>query len=405
MVPAGAGQSSAKPMSQASTFRGTLQSDSSQKHGLRILWLTWKDLGHPQAGGAEVLTHEVTRRLATAGNDVTVFTSAYEGCNSNEIVDGVRVIRSGTYRSSVFSAARQYYDSKLGENGFDVIVDAINTRPFNASQFARNGERVVALISQLAKEYWFYETPFPLSYIGYYFLENRWLRGYVNTPTITVSESTRKELLELGFNKVEVIPLGLNFEPLENPGEKEGYPVIAYAGRINRAKRPDILVKAFRNVRDRLPNSELWIIGKGPFEKKLKEIAGEGVKFFDSASNSERRALLKKAWVLANPSVREGFGLNIIEANALGVPCVAYDVPGLRDSIRDNETGLLVKASGPKALSETLLRILTDDNLRTRLSTDALRYSREFSWDRTAEEFMTLLDNFDGRIGRLKSSN
>jgi len=382
-------------MSQASTFRGALQGVSSNKHGLRILWLTWKDLGHPQAGGAEVLTHEVTKRLATAGNDVTVFTSGYDGCNAQETIDGVRVIRSGTYRSSVFSAARHYYESNLGEHGFDVIVDAINTRPFNASRFARNGERVVALISQLAKEYWFYETPFPLSYIGYYFLENRWLRGYVNIPTITVSQSTRKELLELGFNKVEVIPLGINFEPLENLGEKESYPVIAYAGRINRAKRPDILVKAFRRVRERLPNSELWFIGKGPFENKLKELAGEGVKFFDDVSNSERRALLKKAWVLTNPSVREGYGLNIIEANALGVPCVAYDVPGLRDSIRDNETGLLVKASGPDPLSETLLRILTDDSLRMRLSRDALRHSREFTWDRTAEEFMTLLDKFE----------
>ncbi len=386
-------------MSLASTFRGTLHGDSSDKHGMRILWLTWKDLGHPQAGGAEVLTYEVTKRLATAGNDVTVFTSAYEGCNAHEMVDGVRFIRSGTYRSSVFSAARQYYDSNRGEHGFDVIVDSINTRPFNASRFARNGERVIALISQLAKEYWFYETPFPLSYIGYYFLENRWLRGYVNIPTITVSESTRKELLELGFNKVEVIPLGLNFEPLEDPGDKESYPVVAYVGRINRAKRPDILVKAFRSVRDRLPNSELWIIGKGPFKEKLREIAGEGVKFFDAVSNSERRALLRKAWVLVNPSVREGFGLNIIEANALGVPCVAYDVPGLRDSIRDNETGLLVKANGPNPLSETLLRILTEDSLRMRLSKDALRYSKEFTWDRTAEEFMTLLDKFDGHGG------
>jgi len=392
-------------MSQVSTFRGALQRESPDKHGLRILWLTWKDLGHPQAGGAEVLTHEVTKRLVTAGNDVTIFTSAYEGCNAHEIIDGVRVVRSGTYRSSVFSAARQYYASNLGEHGFDVIVDSINTRPFNASRFAKNGERVVALISQLAKEYWFYETPFPLSYIGYYFLENRWLRGYVNTPTITVSQSTRKELLELGFNKVEVIPLGLNFEPLENLGEKESYPVIAYAGRINRAKRPDILVKAFRSVRERLPSSELWIIGKGPFEKRLREVAGEGVRFFDAVTNSERRALLKKAWVLANPSVREGYGLNIIEANALGVPCVAYDVPGLRDSIRDNETGLLVKASGPDPLSETLLRILTEDSLRTRLSKDALRYSREFTWDRTAKAFMTLLDKFEGQGGPVMMPN
>ncbi len=97
---------------------------------------------------------------------------------------------------------------------------------------------------------------------------------------------------------------------------------------------------------------------------------------------------MAQSWVLVNPSIREGWGLNIIEANAFGVPCVAYSVPGLRDSVRDQSTGLLVKNGDVQALAEGLLALLTDEELRVRFSKSALDYSRVFSWDVTAREFL-----------------
>lgn len=100
---------------------------------------------------------------------------------------------------------------------------------------------------------------------------------------------------------------------------------------------------------------------------------------------------MKRAWVLVNPSVREGFGLNVVEANALGVPFVAYDVPGLRDSILNGETGLLARSGDVQALAEGLFKVLEDGELRGKLSENALGYSRGFSWDRTAGEFMKIV--------------
>ncbi|MEM0301531.1 glycosyltransferase family 4 protein, partial [Saccharolobus sp.] len=254
------------------------------------------------------------------------------------------------------------------------------------------GEKIIALIHQLAREYWFYEMPFPVSYFGYHFLENRWLRNYVNVPTVTVSESTRQDLLDLGFKRVYIVPEGLNFVPLSGVPEKEDHPVIVYAGRLKRAKRPDHAVKAFKIVKQKIPEAELWIIGDGYLRKDLEKISDNGVKLLHNLSNDDRRKLIKKAWVLVNPSVREGFGLNVIEANALGVPCVAYDVGGLRDSIRNGETGLLVKPGDVQALAEGLLKVLTDEDLRGKLSESALEHSRNFSWDRTAEEFMKVIE-------------
>jgi len=341
-------------------------------------------------GGAEVFTYEVAKRWVRAGHGVTLFTSGFPNCEREEVLDGVRVVRAGG-RYSVYWKAKEYYEKHFSKEGYDVVVDEINTRPFLTPKFVNNGEKIVALIHQLAREYWFYETPFPISYIGYYLLEKRWLKNYVDIPTVTVSESTRQDLLDLGFKEVFVVPEGLNFKPLSEVPEKESYPVVAYVGRLKRTKRPDHAVKAFRVVKDRIPEAGLWIIGDGYFRKDLERMAADGVKFFSDLSNEERRELLKRAWVLVNPSVREGFGLNVVEANALGVPCVAYDVSGLRDSIKNGETGLLVKSGDAQALAEGLFKVLEDEELRGRLSKNALEYSRSFSWDKTADEFMKIV--------------
>jgi glycosyltransferase involved in cell wall biosynthesis len=214
----------------------------------------------------------------------------------------------------------------------------------------------------------------------------------VNVPTVTISESTRRDLLDLGFKKVFVIPPGLNFISLSEIQEKEEYPVVVYAGRLKKAKRPDHAIRAFKIVKEKLPNAELWVIGDGPFRKDLERIAEDGVKFFGKLPNEERRRLLARAWVLVNPSVREGFGLNVLEAYALGTPCIAYNVAGLRDSIIDGRTGLLVKEDGNvERLAEVIIRVLEDKILRKMLSVNAIEHSKNFNWDKTAQELEKIL--------------
>jgi len=357
---------------------------------LNILVFNWRCWLNPEMGGAEVFTREVLKRWAEAGHNITLFTSKYRGCDDEQVVDGVRIVRNGG-RFSVYWKGRDFYAKRFCKEHYDVVIDEINTRPFLTPKFVKNGERIFALIHQLAREYWFYETPFPISYLGYYFLEETWLRNYLRIPTVTVSDSTMKDLVNLGFEKVFVVGEGLNFKPLEKLSEKEDYPVVVYAGRLKRAKRPDHAVKAFKIVRTTVPKAELRIIGDGYLKGELMKIPCEGVRFFSSLSNEGRRNLVKRAWVLVNPSIREGFGLNILEANALGVPCVAYDVPGLRDSTIHVETGLLVQSGNVEALAEAITQILTDNILRIKLSEKALIYSRSFSWDKVADKFMKVI--------------
>jgi glycosyltransferase involved in cell wall biosynthesis len=267
------------------------------------------------------------------------------------------------------------------------VIDEINTIPFFTPKFVNRGEKVFALIHQLAREYWLYETPFPVKYVGYYILEDRWLKNYVNVPTITVSNSTEADLKALGFKQVYKVPEGLSFKPLDTIPEKEEEPTIIYLGRLTKAKRPDHAIKAFKIVKKQVPNAKLWIVGDGYLRKKLEKMAIEGVKFFGKVNEQEKIKLLSRAWVLVNPSVREGFGLNIIEANACGTPAIAYNVPGLRDSIIDGKTGLLVENGNIEKLADTVVRFIEDEILRVTLNKNALEYSRSFNWDNTAQTF------------------
>lgn len=337
-------------------------------------------------GGAEVFTHEVTKSWVSMGHEVTLFTAKFPKCKNRETLDGVKIIRSGG-KYSVYLQARKHYSEFFKHQNFDLIVDEINTRPFFAHTFKENNEHSIALIHQLAREYWFYEAHYPINVLGY-FLENKWLQKFTDVPTLTVSNSTYRDLLALGLRQVSIVPEGLNFEPLAELPQKSKHPTIVYAGRLTRAKRPIDALKAFKKVKEKLPAAELWIIGDGPVRPKLEQISGSGVRFYGQISTAERRRLIQQSWVLVNPSVREGWGLNIIEANALGVPTVAYSVPGLRDSVQNNITGLLVKSGDFTALADGLLELLTDSERRAGLSLNALACSRRFSWDVTAREIL-----------------
>jgi|Deesub1362B_J571_1020462.scaffolds.fasta_scaffold00502_9 glycosyltransferase involved in cell wall biosynthesis len=354
---------------------------------MKILWYNWRDIKNPEAGGAEVYTHEIARRLVERGYSVTLFTAEFNRCRREEIVDGIRIIRRGG-KYSVYRKAREYW--KKNKN-FDVVIDEINTRPFLTPKYA-DREKIIALIHQLAREFWFYETPFPVSMIGYYFLENYWLRHYRSVPTITVSESTKSDLEQLGFKKVFIVPNGLDVKPLDAIPKKSERPTVIFLGRMKRAKKPQDVVEAFKLVKKEVKDAQLWMVGDGYLRRKLEQRA-KGVKFFGFVNGKTRVELLKKAWVIAVPGVREGWGQVVTQANACATPAVGYDIPGLRDSIKHRYNGLLVESGDIHAFAEAMIKVLIDDELRKKLSNNALEWAKQFSWDKSAEEFERVIDH------------
>ena len=297
---------------------------------MRVMIFNWKDLAHPAAGGAEVFTEQVARVLVERGHAVTLFASSVTGRPARELVDGVDVVRAGG-RFTVYRAARRFWRS-LPAGSFDVVVDEINTRPFLAPKWV-DDVPVVALIHQLAREIWSYETPFPVSLLGRYVLEPWWLRAYRRVPALTVSRSSAESLARYHrWENVTVVPEGLDPHPVPDV-PKETEPTLVYLGRLVAMKRPRDALRVLTLVRRVLPEARLWMIGDGPLLARLQGEAPHGVTFFGHVGRDRLVELLSRAHVLVTTSVREGWGLNVSEAAACGTPAIGYRVPGLVDSI------------------------------------------------------------------------
>lgn len=318
---------------------------------MRILILNWKDLAHPAAGGAEVFTEEVARRLVDRGHEVTLFAASVAGAPEQEVVHGVQIVRRGS-RFGVYRAARAFW-AEQPPRAYDVVVDEINTRPFLTPRWV-DGTPIVALIHQLAREIWFYETPWPVAVLGRYLLEPRWLRAYRHVPALTVSESSADSLRRYhGWREVTVVPEGHTPHSVPHVA-RESEPTIVFLGRLVRMKRPNDAIAAFRRLHERLPAARLWMIGDGPLLEELRAARTPGVELLGRVGGEELRERLSRAHVLVATAVREGWGLNVSEAAACGTPSIGYAVPGLVDSIR--ASGGAIVEPEPEALAEALQR-------------------------------------------------
>jgi glycosyltransferase involved in cell wall biosynthesis len=277
------------------------------------------------------------------------------------------------------------------------VIDEINAVGFLTPLWRRRLPPVVALVHQLATEVWDAELPRVLAGVGRW-VEPRLLRLYADVPTITVSESTKRDLLQAGIRNVAVIPEGLD-PPAIVDVPRSGVPSVLFVGRLTRNKRPDHAIEAFRRVRAELPDARLDIVGRGALAADLQADLPEGAVLHGFVPRDELYRLMARAHCMLVPSVREGFGLVVAEANSVGTPAVGYDVPGLRDSITHGCTGVLVPEGDVDAMARAALSILTDARQRERFSTAARSAVRSLSWDTTADRFMEALEGCGALAG------
>lgn len=314
---------------------------------MKILLLNWRDIKHPAGGGAEVWGHRVAEGLIARGHSVTFFAAHVDGQPEQEEINGVTVVRRGS-RFGVYRAARNFYRSH--RNDFDVILEEINTRPFFAASWGDTP--VVPMIHQVAKEVWKYEMPWPVSWVGRYIMEPRWLRRIGKQHVMTLSPSSADSLREYGVRDSTVVVCGADDCVVESH-EKTGVPTVVFLGRLVQSKRPDHAVEAFRILKSRVPDARMWIMGSGPMQERLRKMNVPGVEILGYVSQDERRRRLTTADVLVTTTVREGWGLNVAEAAAAGTPTIGYDSFGLRDSIP--AAGGRVTKSEPQALGNALV--------------------------------------------------
>ena len=356
---------------------------------MRILILNWRCPRNPKAGGAEVFTYEVARRLVSQGHRVEWFSANFPGASPQEVMDGIQIVRRGRQFTVHWHAYRRYHKNLVDH--FDAVVDEVNTVPFFTPLWS--SIPAFMLIHQLAREVWWYETRFPLSLAGF-LAESFYLKCYRKVPVLALSPSTERDLVRLGFRgPITVVPPGLDAVDTPQLAPKEERPTLLYVGRLAPSKRVNDIVRAFALFRDKVASAQLWLVGSGSpaYLAKLKRtIARLGlvrdVRLWGWIPESRKRELMGRAHVLTMASVREGWGLAVLEANACGTPAVVYDVPGLRDSVRHGETGLLVEAN-PEALAHELVKLCRDQGLYHRLTEQAIAGSANHSWDQSAAIF------------------
>jgi glycosyltransferase involved in cell wall biosynthesis len=358
----------------------------------RIHFVAWRDLDDPEAGGSELHAHMVASRWAAAGLDVTFRTSAVPDGPAALNRDGYRVLRrAGRY--AVFPGAA-WEGIRMGHRPGDALVEIWNGMPFLSPVWYR-GPRIVFL-HHVHAEMWGMVLPPTLARAGDLFERRVAPRFYRHSRVVTLSESSRTEIVEmLGLRpeRVTVAPPGI--DPRYVPGGRRSpVPLVVAVGRLVPVKRFDVLLRALAALKVRLPELRAVIVGEGYERDALESLRAElgATDWIDlpgRVTDAELVSWYRRAWVVASSSQREGWGMTITEAAACGTPAVATTIAGHADAVLHGESGLLVEDSGD--LAGALGRVLGDQVLRSRLSKGALARARWFTWDATARRALEAL--------------
>lgn len=368
---------------------------------MRVLILSWRDIKHPLAGGAEQVMHEHAKGWLAAGHQVTHFSIRFKGSSSEEEIDGVKIIRGGGGLLGVYWQGFLYY--KKNEKDIDLIIDEFHGYPFFTPVYSK--KPILAVIQEPARKVWFLNPlPWPMSWlVG--------IVGYLSEPFIflfykkvhfmTGSESAKKDVVKMGIpeKNITVVPHGvIIIKPTSLP-VRENIPTITFLGILAKDKGIEDALKCFAAL-NKKGEFQFWVIGRSEtkaYGEKIKNLTHDlgldsAIKFWGFVSQKEKFKLLARAHILINPSIHEGWGLVNIEANTMGTPVIAYNSAGLTDSVKEGQSGIICETNNPETLAKNIQKILDDKNLYQKLSNGAIEWSKNFSWEKSRKLSLKLIE-------------
>lgn len=380
-------------------------------HGRRVAVINWRDLDHSLAGGSERYAWECARAFVAAGAEVDFLTARDTGQTSHGVREGIRISRAGgrfTFYPRVWAKLLR----RRFVRPYDLVVDAENGIPVFAPLVVGRRTAVLLVIHHVHLDQFRTYFPWALAQVG------RWLEGsvmprvYRRVRTLAVSESTRDEMVDqLGWTQpVEIVRNGTVEPAVSSHVSSPGPNNLVVLGRLATHKRVDLVIRAVDALRATRPDISLDIVGSGPDEPMLRQLVDQlglsGVVCFHGHVNErEKYALLQGARLHVSASDIEGWGQVVIEAASVGVPTLARDVPGLRESIRSGETGWLVDEPDPDLGGvaarlvthiENALDELAQEDRRAEISRACRGWSAQFTW---SEMHRQLLRIAEGELG------
>ena len=351
----------------------------------RIHMLAWRDLDDVEAGGSEVHAHNIASIWAQAGVEVMHRTSYAAGHPAHVRRAGYAVVRkAGRYMVFPRSVAAEV----AGRNGHrDALIEIWNGVPFMSPLWCR-GPRAVWL-HHVHGPMWEMSLPPGLARAGRILEEKIAPRFYRGTPIVTLSNSSRDELIdEMGLAPEQITVVHPGVDQRFTPGEgKTRNPHVLAVARLVPVKNFARLIRIMTRVRAAVPNAYLSIVGDGYEREDLNALideldAQDYIRLLGHLDDDDVLDLYQSAWVVASTSIREGWGMTLTEAAASGTPCVATDIAGHRDATVDGVAGLL--GTTDDELVDHLVSVLTDADLRERLSKGAIDRAAELTWEAAA---------------------
>ena len=367
---------------------------------MNILVFSWRDPKHSNAGGAEQVMHEHMKGWIEAGHSVTFFASRIRGNPvREEVIDGVKIIRRGIQYFGVQIAAFFYYLANADR--FDLVVDQFHGLPFFTPFYVFKPK--LAVIQEVAGKVWLKnDLSKPLNlivgiigYLGEPFL----FLFYRNVPFMTGSKSAMESLIKVGINpeNITVIPHGTKITKPKPFPAKEKVKTVMFLGSISMDKGIDQALEAFGKI-NKAGKFKFWVVGRmsGNYtdylNEKIKELGlTTNLKVFGFVSEEKKFELLARAHVMVNPSVLEGWGLVNIEANAMGTPVVAYNSPGLTDSVKNGLNGIICDKNTPDSMAKNVVELLGNREKYRKLAKGAVGWAGKFTWNRSKKLSLQLI--------------
>lgn len=375
----------------------------------KLVWICWKDIQHPEAGGAELVGFEISKRLVRDGWEVVHLVPGFKECVPEEVIDGIRIIRIGRSILSFYRLPFYFWRHLRKETTF--LVDTfISLGSFSA--LIMGAKRAALVVYHIEDIKWFTQTHFYgvprwimclLTGFGYFAekIQLGLLALLFRGPILTISNSTARELRRHGFKseRIRIITMGARCKLLgaltESLPKEKDFTVLLVGPR--KSKRPLQTLEAFERLQERHPHARLWVAGWGDESEKMRQVVEErGIKnviFWGRVTDEQRDELLQRAHVLCTSPIREGWGLVVIEANALGTPVIGYDVPGLRDSLAFGN-GFLCKPT-PEAMTGKMVEmadwVASGASDYPAMRQNALDSVAQFSFDHAYRDFVKIL--------------
>lgn len=361
---------------------------------MKILAINWQDWKAPQKGGAEFYLKEILTRLIEYGHDVTLLCCGYPGAQHSDVLDGVKIIRTGSRTSFNFHLYGASIRNFLRTNEFDVVLDDLNKIPFYTPLWSGKTP-VFGMVMHVFRKQIFRETNLLAgSYV--YWTERLIPRVYGKCLFSCLGASGREELIEIGMQKHRIHVLEVGVNPLFKPGPEKREKLIVSVTRLMRYKCVDHIIFAMARLYQRGLDVRCEIAGTGPdayrLELLIKQLGlSARVKLLGWISLQDVAKLYQRAAVAVQPSAKEGWGFLATDAGACGTPVVAARVPGLVDSVRDRQTGLLYEHGSVEEMANHLERLLTDERLARKMGQANQRWSATLTWEKVARKVEALL--------------